>query len=100
VLESLRVGNSFSENVGKTTLIRKLNPKKRVETKKFKEMTSNVSTDGIDVEEWQMNVVLKEKKKQLVNFSVWDFAGQGNGNQKTFFTVSRAVLCKSPILFE
>jgi GTPase SAR1 family protein len=73
------------ENVGKTTLIRSLNKKK---VKKIsKSPTSlglpNMSTDGIDIEDWSIEVTFKDKdkdakpRKQNVTFSVWDFAGQG-----------------------
>eukprot|EP01114_Cavostelium_apophysatum_P022155 TRINITY_DN7922_c0_g2_i4.p1 TRINITY_DN7922_c0_g2~~TRINITY_DN7922_c0_g2_i4.p1 ORF type:complete len:1489 (-),score=439.35 TRINITY_DN7922_c0_g2_i4:127-4593(-) len=66
------------ENVGKTTLIRKLNSKKKVDAKKraVNASVSTISTDGIDIDEWQMHVDFADNKNQPVNFSIWDFAGQ------------------------
>lgn len=48
----------------------------------------SISTDGIDIEDWQINVEFPKEKKKIpgkllqqrfngkVNLSVWDFAGQ------------------------
>lgn len=73
------------ENVGKTTLINKLqNRKQRTKTKgTIKGVnTANISTDGIDIDLWNISVLFKTKedpkpRKQTVSVSVWDFAGQG-----------------------
>lgn len=70
------------ENVGKTTLLQRLQNRKHKTKKGQKDnfATISISTDGIDIEEWQLNVNFKtpegKVKKQPVNFSVWDFAGQ------------------------
>lgn len=87
------------ENVGKTTLVNALNKlkKKRTGTTLKKPdisvNTTNISTDGIDIEELIFSVKFivkntKDKdsqrsstrvatKKEKVICSVWDFAGQG-----------------------
>jgi leucine-rich repeat kinase 2 len=39
----------------------------------------NISTDGIDIEDWVITVSFSESgkvKKEKVTVSVWDFAGQ------------------------
>jgi len=56
------------ENVGKSTLLHALVTHKG----KKKGKRGNISTDGIDIERWQ----LKTPTKQTLTFSAWDFAGQ------------------------
>ncbi|EFA77446.1 leucine-rich repeat-containing protein [Heterostelium album PN500] len=68
------------ENVGKTTLLKALKDKK----KKPQATGPNISTDGIDIDNWVIPAQFEEldenhrpyKKKQDVTLSVWDFAGQ------------------------
>jgi len=75
------------ENVGKTSLIRKLrstqlkNPLRRAATltRHFPQPSESnnsppISTDGIDIEHLQFTP--KGNTKQTVDFSIWDFAGQ------------------------
>eukprot|EP01133_Synstelium_polycarpum_P001517 gene1517-1772_t len=62
------------ENVGKTTLIKTLREKK-----KMRPSTSNISTDGIVIDNWVFPATFEdagERRKQDVTLSVWDFAGQ------------------------
>lgn len=41
----------------------------------------NISTDGIDIDLWTLNVLFPEKdakpRKEKVSISIWDFGGQG-----------------------
>jgi hypothetical protein len=42
---------------------------------------ATISTDGINIDKWPLNVVVDgedgKPKKQEIELSVWDFAGQG-----------------------
>ena len=64
------------ENVGKTTVINHLQNKKKVPKGGV-----SMSTDGIDICEWEMKINVKDqhqRTKQIpLIFSIWDFAGQG-----------------------
>ncbi|KAL6054440.1 Myotubularin-like phosphatase domain [Balamuthia mandrillaris] len=73
------------ENVGKTSVLAALkssahknssnNNKKR--HRLWQPQSPPLSTDGIDIEEWRMNVHLPPPEgKKKVTLSVWDFAGQ------------------------
>ncbi|GAM18438.1 hypothetical protein SAMD00019534_016130 [Acytostelium subglobosum LB1] len=67
------------ENVGKTSLLKALRDKKRKLPP-----GPNISTDGIVIDNWVFPGMFEEldennrlvKKKQDINLSVWDFAGQ------------------------
>lgn len=56
------------ENVGKTTLLHAM----RQLQKKQRGKRNNISTDGIDIESWN----IKTSDKRQLTFSAWDFAGQ------------------------
>jgi leucine-rich repeat kinase 2 len=67
------VSFSLLENVGKTTLIKRLKNIKHRKKGKDNE-PENISTDGIDIADWVMKIPFKvdgEKKKIPVTFSVW-----------------------------
>jgi GTPase SAR1 family protein len=74
--------SSHPENVGKTSLMNRLTGKSRQKSFFSKSSDSNISTDGVDLNQWLCDVGdvvecgAKAKSKQI-SFSVWDFAGQG-----------------------
>jgi Leucine-rich repeat (LRR) protein len=62
----------IAENIGKTTMLRTL--------RGIKSKEDTISTDGIDIGDWNLKVQFKDenghKKKEVVQISAWDFAGQ------------------------
>ena len=73
------------ENVGKSTLLHAL---RQVKLKK-RSKRPNISTDGIDISDWEVRD--SESKKPII-FSAWDFAGQEiYYSTHSFFISSRAI---------
>jgi small GTP-binding protein len=67
------------ENVGKTSLLNALKKKRKNlgPVAKITKQTAPLSTDGIDIETWQLPIFIPRlKRKEVVTLSVWDFAGQ------------------------
>lgn len=91
------------ENVGKTSLLKNLKNyrQKKFMFKKFQHKL--ISTDGIDIDEWQMEVNFPDtsldvknsgvsENKRRVKISTWDFAGQ-----ETYYTTHQFFLSKKSI---
>jgi GTPase SAR1 family protein len=75
------------ENVGKTSILRRLKTfsaqgSKGFGLKRNRAPTSinapPISTDGIDIEDLTLCAVEKDGQRKALQFSTWDFAGQGS----------------------
>ncbi len=82
------------EAVGKTSLLRAVTAKSKKKSAVFgaKRTVRNLSTDGIDIEQWDRKVKLLSGETVKVNFRAWDFAGQEvYYSTHSFFLSNRAV---------
>ncbi len=81
------------EAVGKTSLIRALISKaKKTPMFSAKRVTKTLSTDGVDIEQWDRKVKMPNGEVVKINFRAWDFAGQEvYYSTHTFFLTNRAV---------
>lgn len=67
------------EAVGKTSLLRSIVSKQRKSTlfgNRRALTKAPLSTDGIDIDQWDAKVQLQSGEKIKINFRSWDFAGQ------------------------
>lgn len=67
------------EAVGKSSLLRSIMKKKKGTTVSVfgtKRGNKNLSTDGIDIEQWDRKIKMHRGEVVKVNFRAWDFAGQ------------------------
>lgn len=67
----------YTENVGKTTLMNRLIGKKPKTAFFSKSSSNNISTDGVDLNQWISEGDSEDGSRQKIYFSTWDFAGQG-----------------------
>jgi Leucine-rich repeat (LRR) protein len=81
------------EAVGKTSLTRALISKaKKTPMFSAKRVTKTLSTDGVDIEQWDRKVKMPNGEVVKINFRAWDFAGQEvYYSTHTFFLTNRAV---------